>query len=116
MLEQKLKALIPQQLPAFIGELPSTAKDAVAIMLFDGNFNTEYFGEGTLCKPVAKVVVRHHSYEIGSNWITLVKQALHRYHDDYFKSILMVGYPRYLGKDPQKLHEFQVVFSITIKE
>lgn len=116
MVEQKLKELLPSQLPVYIGELPSNETDAVAVMLYDGNFNTEYFKSGTMFKPVVKIVVRHGSYQTGREWATVIKEALHRHVDDFFLSILMVGYPRYLGRDPQKLHEFQLVFNLKVKE
>lgn len=116
MVEQRIKALLPTELPVYIGELPSRVNDAIGIMLFNGAANAEYFAFGTVCKPVVKIVVRHQSYEIAQQWIETIKQTLHRHTDDYFISILMQGYPMYLGKDEQKLHNFQVTFNIKVKE
>ena len=78
--------------------------------------NAEYFSFGTVCRPVIKIVIRNQSYAQAQQYIEDIKQVLHRHHDDYFISILMQGYPMYLGKDEQKLHEFQIVFNIKVKE
>ena len=118
MVEQHIKALIPEALSssAYIGELPSAPQDAIAIMLYNGAGNSEYFAFGTVCKPVVKIVVRNQSYAQAQQYAKDIQQALHRHHDAYFISILMQGYPTYLGKDAQKLHEFQIVFNIQVKE
>lgn len=118
MVEQHIKALFPEELKdiTVIGELPSAPQNVIAIMLYSGAGNAEYFAFGTVCKPVIKIVLRNQSYAQAQQYIEDIKQVLHRYHDDYFISILMQGYPMYLGKDDQKLHEFQIVFNIKIKE
>ena len=117
MVEQRIKKLIPRTIPIYIGELPSAPNDVAAIMLYNSAGTAEYFSVGTICTPVIKIIVRNHSYDTAQQWIEDIKNALHRYHDDeYFLSILMQGYPLYLGKNDQKLHEFQIVFNIRIKE
>lgn len=118
MVEQHIKDLLPESLRglAVIGELPSSPVNAIAVMLYNGAGNAEYFACGTVCQPVVKIVIRNRSYEQAQQQIEEVKHVLHRHHDDYFLSILMQGYPMYLGKDAQKLHEFQVVFTINVKE
>lgn len=118
MVEQHIKALFPESLKKFtyIGELPSSPQNVIAVMLFSGSGNAEYFSFGTVCRPVIKIVLRNQSYEQAQQYIEEIKQVLHRHHDDYFISILMQGYPMYLGKDDQKLHEFQIVFNIKVKE
>lgn len=116
MVEQHIKALLPPTLPTVIGELPSTKTNVVSIMLFDGASTEEYFASSTVYNPVVKIVVRNESYATAQQWIEDIKQVLHKHHDDYFLSILLRGYPMYLGKDEQKLHEFQIVFNISVKE
>lgn len=118
MVEQRIKALLPEELKTLtvIGELPSTPQNAIAVMLYSGAGNAEYFATGTVCAPVIKIVLRNQSYERAQQYIEDIKAVLHRHHDDYFISIFMQGYPMYLGKDEQKLHEFQIVFNISVKE
>lgn len=116
--EERVLQLIPENIPATIGDLPSTRANSVSIMMYDGNFNTEYFGGrqgSTLYQPIVKLVIRHESYEQAKGWVDAVKEALHRYTDDTFKSILLVGSPLYLGKSALKLHEFQLTFNLTIQ-
>ena len=116
MVEQHIYNLLPADLPKVIGDLPGSCSNAVAIMLYDGPGNEEYFSTGTIFRPVVKIVVRNQSYERAQAQIKLIKDTLHRYTDDYFVSIMLVGYPLYLGKGEQKLHEFQIVFNIQTKE
>lgn len=116
MVEKRIYDLLPSTLPKVIGDLPATATDAVAIILFNGAANLEYFQFGTVYQPVVKIVIRNSSYEEAQQQILTIKGVLHKHSDDYFLSIFMQGYPVYLGKDGQKLHEFQIVFNITVKE
>ena len=120
MVADKIYDLLPANLPKTIGDLPSTETDAVAIMEFNGATSTEYFGMrnagNSVFQPIVKVVVRTDSYETGVEWSELIKETLHRYHDDFFISIVVVGTPMYLGRDEMKLHEFQVTFRTQVKE
>ena len=122
MVAEKFKDLLPQEWPLFIGELPSTKETAVSIMEYDGATSTEYFGGPvqSIFNPIVKIVIRHPSYSEGKSWADEVKDTLHRYHDvgdsAYILSCLMVGVPMYLGRNEQKLHEFQITFNISIKE
>ena len=110
---------MPEGMTVIIGDLPATSQNIAGIIEYNGIDSTEYFGSSSgtsILEPVVKVVVRHNSYPDGSAFVEAVKDKLHRYHDDYFLSILLVGTPMYLGKSTEKLHEFQVIFRIKIKE
>jgi hypothetical protein len=117
---EKIYNLLPLEWPRVIGDLPSTNDVVVGIMEYDGATSTEYFGavNCTVFNPIVKIVIRHTSYPEGQQWSEEVKELLHRYHDegDGILSILMVGTPIYLGRNEQKLHEFQVTFNISVKE
>lgn len=120
MVAENIYDLLPMDLPKSIGDLPSTATDAVAIIEYNGGTSTEYFGKydqtNSIFNPIIKIVVRNASYATGSEWSESIGKLLHRYHDDTFLSILMVGSPIYLGRDEQKLHEFQVTFTTQVRE
>ena len=117
MVAEKIYDLLTNTLPKFIGDLPSAPNTTVAIMEYSSGVGTEFFGnDASLYQPVVKIVVRTDSYSEGSSWVEEIKEKLHRYHDDFFMSILVVGTPIYLGRDEMKLHEFQVTFKIQIKE
>lgn len=116
MLENKIKDLMPSGVPSVIGDLPSTTSNMVGIRLYDGGTSDEYFGVDTVYHPVVKFVARHESYETMREWIESIKKTYHQYHDDYFMSIHLVGYPMYLGRGEQKLHEMQISFRINVKE
>ena len=119
MVADKIYDLLPESLPKAIGDLPSAPDAIIAIMEYSNNAGTEYFGmsEGiSIYQPVVKIVARTPSYEEGCNWMGQIKDILHRYHDDFFLGIFVVGTPIYLGRDEMKLHEFQVTFKTQTKE
>lgn len=120
MVAEKIHDLLPQEWPLVIGDLPSASDVVVGIMEYDGATSTEYFGETSksLFNPIVKIVIRHTSYPEGQSWADEVKDRLHRYHneDTGIQSCLMIGAPMYLGRNEQRLHEFQVTFNISVKE
>ena len=116
MVEQHIYDLLPNDFKKVIGDLPGTHYDSVAIILFNGSGNSEYFGFQTIYRPILKIIVRNASYEVAQQWIHIIKDTLHKHKDDYFLSIHLQGYPLYLGRGEQKLHEFQIVFNIQVKE
>ena len=112
--------LLPEDWPKVVGDLPAVRRIAVGIMEYDGATSTEYFGPNngncSIFGPIVKIVVRHESYPIGQQWISDIKDILHRYHDDTILSMLLVGAPIYLGRNSEKLHEFQITFKTQVKE
>ena len=119
MIAEKIYDLLPSSLPKVIGDLPATNSIVVGIMEYDGSVSTEYFGPketSAIDAPIIKIVIRHTSYEVGQRWATEIRDLLHRYHDDTLLSVLLVGSPIYLGRNEEKLHEFQVTFRTQVKE
>lgn len=120
MVAEKIYDLLPQSWPKVVGDLPSTNGVAVGIMEYDGATSTEFFGatNSSLFNPIVKIVIRHTSYPEGQAWSEEVKNILHRYRNEStgILSSLIVGTPMYLGRNDQKLHEFQATFNISIKE
>lgn len=117
MVAERVYDLLPEALPKVIGDLPSAEKNIVAIMEYSGVVSTEYFGSsGSIFRPILKVLIRNESYQTGSDWAELVKETLHRYHDDFFINIMLVNAPIYLGRNPSREHEFQVTFNTQVKE
>lgn len=120
MVAEKIYDLLPSTLPRVIGDLPSAETEVVAIMEYSGVLSTEYFGPKgdnvSVLQPIVKIVIRNPSYQQGSAWAELVKDTLHRYHDDYFINIMLINAPIYLGRNEMKVHEFQVTFNTQVKE
>ena len=120
MVAEKFRDLLPQEWPIFVGDLPSTSNVAVGISEYNGATSTEFFGatNSSLFNPIVKIVIRHTEYPTGRDWSETIKDTLHRYRNEDvgILSVLMVGVPIYLGRNEQKLHEFQVTFNISIKE
>ena len=120
MVAEKIYNLLPQDWPLVIGDLPSAEDVVVGIVEYDGATSTEYFGvmNKSVFNPIVKIVIRHSMYSTGQAWAEEVKDTLHRYHNEDMGilSILMAGTPMYLGRNAQKLHEFQITFNISIKE
>ena len=123
MIADDVKALLPEDWPLNIGDLPSPNVEAVCLIEFDGYYNTQYFGRGygtMIGHPLVKIVGRSSSYETGEYWMDESKRLLNRYYNDSGEgeilSITMVGTPTYLGRNNQKFHEFQITFQIQVKE
>ena len=116
MIAEYVQSLLPGNLPAFVGELPSQRENAIAVIEYSGNANTEYFDDSTMFEPVVKIVVRNHSYPEAQAQMKTVVDTLHRYHDETLLLCLVVGQPMYLGRGDLGLHEFQVTFRTNIKE
>lgn len=119
MISERIYEMLPQEWPLVIGDLPATHNIAVGILEYDGATSTEYFGtkeSSSIYGPTIKIVIRHNDYAEGQRWAETIKSILHRYHDDYFLSIMLIGTPIYLGRSPEKLHEFQVSFRTQVKE
>ena len=121
MIASRVKDLLPPDWPVTVGDLPSPNVEAVGLIEFDGYYNAMYFGMryGTaIVQPLVKVVARSASYEQGEYYMDQAKQILNGTSDpaNNILSIVMVGTPTYLGRNPQKMHEFQVVFQIQVKE
>ena len=122
MIADNVKALLPNDWPLTVGDLPSPNVEAVCLIEFDGYYNTQYFGRGPgtmIGHPLVKIVGRSASYTQGEFWMDESKRILNRYQggeDDEILSITMVGTPTYLGRNLQKFHEFQVTFQVQVKE
>ena len=119
MIAEKIQDLLPTNWPVTIGDLPAPNIDAIGIIEFDGNPSTEYFGAqvgSSVFSPIVKIVVRNKSYVTAKTYLENIKGILHRHHDENFLSILLVGSPMYLGRNEQKVHEFQIVFRTQVKE
>ncbi len=119
MVAEYIMGLLPSNWPLTIGDLPSTNVDALSILEYSGATSTEYFGSTgveSLYRPIIKIAIRSTSYEQGQQWAESCKDILHRHHDDYLLSSMLVGAPIYLGRDPNKFHEFQVTFNTQVKE
>lgn len=121
MIATRIKNLLPSDWPVTVGDLPSPNVEAIGIIEFDGYFNNMYFGMrfGTsIVQPLVKIVGRSASYAQGEFWMDRSKELLNGTSDEEhgILSIVMVGTPTYLGRNDQKLHEFQIVFQIQVKE
>ena len=119
MIAEYIFDLLPSEWPKVIGDLPAVTQQTVGVMEYDGSTSTEFFGPqdtSSILSPIVKIVIRTKQYETGKAWADEAKKILHRYHDDKLLSVLLVGAPMYLGRTPEKLHEFQVTFRTQVKE
>lgn len=122
MIEERIQNLLKSeefQIPfdPVIGDLPGSEENNVCILLASSGENTEYMGErncSTLYNPLVQIIVRNKSYDEGNEWVETTQNILHRYNDNHLLSVLLIGSPVYLGKSIQKLHEFQLTFSVMV--
>lgn len=119
MISEYIKTLLPSTWSVTIGDLPAANSEAIALMEYSGGTSTEYFGtkqDSSVFNPLVKIVTRVRDYTKGKEQMEEAKSILHRFHDDTILSCLLVGAPIYLGRNEQKMHEFQVTFRIQVKE
>ena len=119
MIAERIYDLLPPEWPKVVGDLPATSQEVVGIVEYDGATSSEYFGynsDVSILAPIVKVVIRAVDYAQGQLWANAVKSTLHRHHDDTLLSMLLIGSPMYIGRTPEKLHEFQVTFKTQVKE
>lgn len=115
--EHVLQFLPESVTPKFVGEMPSLSEEGVAVMLFDGQVNTQFFGmKDTLFRPVLKFVIRTSKYKKGAEWSQEIKDTFNRFSSDEVTEMSIVGSPMYLGRTEEKLHEFQLTFQTVVKE
>ena len=117
-LGEYIQGILPEEVtPIFVGELPSLSTEGVAITLYDGNSNTEFLGmPDTIYRPIVQVVIRTQTYDKGAEYAEGIRKALQCFNSDEVLSILQVGSPLYLGRNEQKLCEFQLTFKTIVKE
>lgn len=102
--------------PLTIGELPSSTTAGCGMVLVDGIDPLGYFGSSSMYRPLLRFLIRSSTYPEGMGWADVIKNVLHQYHDDVIKSCIMRGSILSLGKTTENLHEFQLTFSIILKE
>lgn len=117
-LSEYIVNLIPETVaPKFVGELPSLSTEGVAIAVFNSGVNTTYFGTPeAIYRPVVRVIVRHKDYPTGCMFAQTIQETLRDYTDETLLSVTAVGTPNYLGRSAEKLHEFQSLYQILLKE
>lgn len=117
-LGEYIKGILPESVsPVFVGELPSLSTEGVAINLYDGNPNTEFLGmNNTIYYPLVQIVIRTLTYDKGATFMKDIRETLQYFTSEDIMGILQVGSPLYLGRNEQKLCEFQLTFQIIVKE
>lgn len=111
--------LIPQKdVPKkYIGDMPSLTDVGVSFAIADGTTTTTYFGnQEVLLRPNLRCFVRTKSYKSGATLVQYVYDKLQGYHDDTILGITIQGATNYLGKNEEKLHEFQTDYTILVLE
>lgn len=118
MICEYLWGQIPTEVkPRFVGDIPSQSEEGISLSLQDGAETTTFLGQKeALYRPYVQCFVRNEDYQKGDGFVDKVVKALDKFHDDMILSCLMVGYPTYLGLNEDKLHEFQIVFQLIVKE
>ena len=116
---EKLWEHIPATIsPRFVGELPSQSDEGVALSPDDGQDNTTFFATSTaIRRPYVQCLIRTKEYSKGEKFGEQVIKSLDGFSDG--TTILQVRAQSalmYIGRNEEKLHEFQVMFKILVKE
>jgi hypothetical protein len=114
---EKVQALLSSITKCIVGDFPSLDAEGLSVRLGAGDDPIRYLGMTTLIhRPYAILVARAASYASAEAWLTSARGILDSYHSGSILSILLLTPPLYLGKDDQKMHEFQGVYKVMMKE
>lgn len=101
----------------YVGDFPSLDADGVTIKLSEGVDTTRYLGTtSTIMRPYVALVARNGVYATAEGWLQSIRSCLDSYHSGNILGILMVTPALYMGRDDQKMHEFQVIYKVLLKE
>lgn len=113
--------LSPVVSKCFVGDFPSLGAEGVSIKLYEGEELDKYFGSTpttptvTLYKAKVLLTARGVDYAITLDWLSDIRATVDGYRCSSL-GITLLAPPSYIGRDDQKLHEFQVTYKTLIKE
>lgn len=116
---EKLLELIPPEVyPKFVGEIPSQSDIGVSLSPNDAEVIYYFLGQSeTIQIPYVQCNIRTEKYTTGEEYADKVSKALNGYTDgDNILCVRPDGRVVYLGKNEDKLHEFQLQFKVILKE
>lgn len=116
---EKLAELIPPEVnPVFIGEIPSQSDEGVALAPTDLETRYWFLGqEESIVTPYIQCSIRTKEYLKGENFSDILLKVLNgTIEDENLLGIRPITYTNYLGKNEDKLHEFQLTFKVILKE
>ena len=105
--------------PRFVGDIPSQSEEGVSLSMVNGEENVRFFSTNeVLYRPYIQCFIRTSKYVRGDVFASRVIQALDKFYDldKGILNIVLLGSPTYLGKNEDKLHEFQLTFRSIILE
>lgn len=105
--------------PRFVGDIPSQSEEGVSLSINNGEDNTVFFATNeVLYRPYVQCLVRTEKYVKGEVLLSQVAQALNKLEDQEngILGVFQLGSASYLGKNEDKLHEFQLTFRCIILE
>lgn len=105
--------------PRFVGDIPSQSEEGVSLSINNGEDNTVFFATNeVLYRPYVQCFIRTDRYVKGEVFASKVIQALDKFQDleNGILCVVLQGSPTYLGKNEDKLHEFQLMFRSVVLE
>lgn len=103
--------------PKYVGEMPSLSTEGVAVSEAGVNRSINHFNNyKTVNNKILRFFIRSTSYNFCTDVAAEIHKKLHKYRDEDFLGILDTGDLTYLGRNEQKMHEFQVNYTIMVEE
>lgn len=114
--EELIKLIPPEVQPTFVGEVPSQSTEGVALCPKDAEISYYFFGqESFIHVPYIECNIRTKTYKLGEDYAYKVMDAIDGYTDgNTVLGVRTSSYPDYLGKNEDKLHEFQLTFKVIL--
>jgi|LSQX01.2.fsa_nt_gb hypothetical protein len=112
-----VQGLLSSEAKVVVGDFPSLDAEGISVKLGEGEEATRYLGmTTTINRPYIIVVARSESYSTAKQWLASCRAILDGYRSDNILGILVTTPTIYIGRDDQKMHDFQVTYKIMIKE
>lgn len=102
----------------YVGDFPGLSAEGVSVRLESGEDASRHFGsvDTSIFRPSVVVTARSASYNTARGWLTSIRDIIDGYTNGATLGIYMQGTATYLGRDDQKMHEFQVYYKTLVKE
>ena len=109
--------LAPLKLVTYVGSFPTLSSEGISLRLIEGKPPQRYLGqEEAVFQPYLLVSTRSSTYPVGATWLQSIRETLDSYGQESVLQMQLITPLLYIGKNEQKMHEFQAVYKIMIKE
>lgn len=100
MIIEHLISLLKFKYPIYVGDMPDSVEDCIAVFYNDGLDQITYFGGyGATTYPMVRFLIRSKVYREALTLSSNIEDKFRVYSDDIIPGIIQVGDAMYAGRD-----------------